>query len=344
MIRRSMKDLKKIKNFELIKTEEWPDYDLKVTLKPCFKCNHKCWFCLEYNNNTKTWTKQQCDDVLEKLKTIPKNKKKIFFYFYGGEPTMSEHWEYLNFKLIEFFKDRQLYIQTQTNLSIGKKRLEKFLIEVNNIKRDNHTINICSSYHINKQRVETFIEKMHICNKYKALGLCFFSTELPEKEKTLNELYKIVEAYPDKLKMRFTETEDLVNKNIKGYEKYIKDEYLIGNDNGKSLEFRYWLKYYPELKKYFEQGWNFKVNDRVYNFSEVSGYNIHKKFKYMKCDCGIKNMVIDHDLNVFHCNDDFYNKINITKLKDLNLTTYLNNAVRCLNNHCYDGLDHKKYR
>lgn len=334
----------KINSFELIKTDEWPDYDLKVTLKPCFKCNHKCWFCEEYNNNTKTWTKEQCDQVLDKLKDIPVNKKKIFFYFYGGEPTLSKYWEYLNYKLVELFKDRELFIQTQTNLSINKKRLENFLIEINKIKQNNHIIDICSSYHLNKQKVEDFIDKMHICKKYNALGFCFFSTELPKKEQTLKELYKIVNVYPDKLKMRFTETENLVNKNIKGYEDYLKDNYLLGDDNGKSLEFRYWLRYYPQLRKYFEQGWNFKVNDKVFNFSEVSGYNIHKRFKFMKCDCGIKNMVIDHNLNVYHCNDDFYNGINTIKLNELNLSTYLSKFMRCLNNHCYDGLDHKKYR
>lgn len=334
----------KINSFELIKTGEWPDYDLKVTLKPCFKCNHKCWFCEEYNNNTKTWTQNQCDLVLEKLKDIPVDKKKIFFYFYGGEPTLSKYWEYLNFKLIELFPDRQLYIQTQTNLSINKKRLENFLTKVNQIKQSNHKIDICSSYHLNKQKVEDFIEKMNICNRYNALGLCFFSTELPKKDQTLKELYKIVDVYPDKLKMRFTETENLANKNIKGYEDYLKDNYLLGEDNGKSLEFRYWLKYYPQLRKYFEQGWNFKVNNKVFNFSEVTGYNIHKRFKFMKCDCGIKNIVIDHNLNVYHCNDDFYNGINITKLSDLNLSTYLLKYMRCLNNHCYDGLDHNKYK
>jgi organic radical activating enzyme len=340
-----MKEFKeKINSFEIIKTNEWPEYDLKVTLKPCFRCNHKCWFCEEYNNNTKTWSKEQCDQVLEKIKDIPVSKKKIFFYFYGGEPTLSKHWEYLNFKLVEIFRDRELFIQTQTNLSINKKRLENFLIKINKIKELNHKIDICSSYHLNKQKVEDFIEKMHICKKYDSLGLCFFSTELPKKEQTLKELYKIANIFPDKLKMRFTETEDLVNKKIKGYEKYLNDNFLLGDDNGKSLEFRYWLKYYPELKKYFEKGWNFKVNNKVLNFSEVSGYNIHKKFKFMKCDCGIKNMVIDHDLNVYHCNDDFYNGINIIKLDKLNLTTYLNKIARCLNNHCYDGLDHKKYR
>jgi len=156
-------------------------------------------------------------------------------------------------------------------------------------------------------------------------------------------MQSIIETYPSKLKMRFTEICDLANRNIPEYAEYLKDDYLIGTDAGKSLEFRYWLKYYPELKQYFENGWNFKVNDEhTFNFSEVSAYNIHMKFKFMKCACGIKNMVIDHELNVYHCNDDFYNKRNVFKLLDIDIKTYLNRYVRCLNNACYDGLDHKK--
>ena len=333
----------KITSFEIISHPDWFDYDLKVTLKPTFKCNHRCWFCNEYDNATKSWTKEQCDQVLEKLKDIPKSKKRIFFYFYGGEPTLSKHWEYLNYRLVEIFHDRELFIQTQTNLSLNANRLEQFLQHVNLIKSDTHQIDICSSYHLNKQDVAEFVEKMHICNRYNSLGFCFFSTELLHKEQTLREMQSIIETYPSKLKMRFTEICDLANRNIPEYAEYLKDDYLIGTDAGKSLEFRYWLKYYPELKQYFENGWNFKVNDEhTFNFSEVSAYNIHMKFKFMKCACGIKNMVIDHELNVYHCNDDFYNKRNVFKLLDIDIKTYLNRYVRCLNNACYDGLDLKK--
>jgi len=332
----------KIKSFEIIQTDEWPEYDLKITLKPCFRCNHKCWFCEEYDNKTKTWTKDQCDQVLDKLKDIPKDKQKIFFYFYGGEPTLSKYWEYLNYKLVELFPERELFIQTQTNLSLNKNRLHKFLTKIQSIKKHKHTIDICSSYHLNKQKVNDFIDKMKICQKHNSLGLCFFSTELSKKQQTLSELTAISNIFPDKLKMRFTEIFNLSLKKTQGYEEYLNDEYLVGDDNGKSLEFRYWLKYYPELKKYFEQGWNFNVDGDTYNFSEVSGFDIHKKFKFMKCECGVKNMVIDHNLKVYHCNDDFYNNINIKDLQDLNLNTYFSKYVRCLNNACYDGLDHKK--
>lgn len=333
----------KIQTFELIPHAEWFSYDLKVTLKPSFKCNHKCWFCNEYDNATKTWTLEQCDAVLEKLKSIPPEKKRIFFYFYGGEPTLSKYWEYLNYKLVELFHDRELFIQTHTNFSLSPKRLSEFLKNISTLKKSNHTIDICNSYHLGKQNVNDYIEKMNICNNYGALGFCFFSTELPKKQQMLEEFFKIAEVYPDKLKIKFTEIHNLIHLNLAEYKEYLNDEYLVGEDNGKSLEFRYWLKYHPELKEYFEDGWYFKINDKMtLNYCEVKGYNIHKNFKFMKCACGTQNMVIDHDLKVYHCNDDFYNNRNITDLKELDMNTYFNKLVRCLNNACYDGLDHKK--
>lgn len=333
----------RVTSFEMISHSEWFDYDLKVTLKPTFKCNHQCWFCTEYDNSTKSWTKEQCDLVLEKLKDIPQSKKRIFFYFYGGEPTLSKYWEYLNYRLVEIFKDRELFIQTQTNLSLKAERLEQFLQHINTIKSDSHRIDVCSSYHLNKQDVHEFVEKMHICNRYDSLGFCFFSTELLHKQQTLRESNFIINAYPSKLKMRFTEIYNLEYLGIPEYAEYIKDPYLLGDDHGKSLEVRYWLKNHPEMKTYFEDGWNFKVNEKhVFNFSEVMGNNIHKKFKFMKCDCGTKNLVIDHDCNVYHCNDYFYSKIGITQIEDLDLTVYLNKPIRCVNHICCDGLDHNK--
>jgi len=332
-----------MKSFKQIKTEEWFEYDLKITIKPCFKCNHKCWFCSEYDNSTSVWTKDHCDLVIEKLATIPKNRKKIFIYFYGGEPTLSQHWEYLHERIIDILNDRTLYIQTQTNLSLSKKRLDSFLKNITETKQEHHTINICSSYHIDKQPVDEFIEKMGVCDEYDCLGLCFFSTEIPKHDQCIDEFNRLLDVYPNKIKLRFTETHNLANKNMPGYKHLLDDQFLVGDDNGKSLEYRYWLRLFPEWKTHFETGWNFDVDGKIYNFSDVSGNNIHMKFKYMKCDCGVKNIVIDHTLNVFHCNDDYYSDINKTPLSQLDIKTYISRPVRCLNNACYDGLDFHKY-
>ena len=67
--------------FKLIQTDQFPVYDLKITLKPCFRCNHNCWFCDEYNNSSSMWSKEDCDAVIDKLRDIPDTKQKLFFYF-----------------------------------------------------------------------------------------------------------------------------------------------------------------------------------------------------------------------------------------------------------------------
>ena len=90
------------------------------------------------------------------------------------------------YKIVKMFPDKELFLQTHTNLSLTKKRLKNFLEKISQIKSSNHTINICNSYHIDKQRVDQYIEKMDICNEYNSLGYCFFSTEIPKKEKMLH--------------------------------------------------------------------------------------------------------------------------------------------------------------
>ena len=329
-----------MKSFKLIKTQHYPEFDLKVTLKPCFRCNHNCWFCEEYDNASPVWTKDDCDFVIEKLKDIPKDKKKIFFYFYGGEPTLSKYWEYLNYKILEDFNDRELFIQTQTNLSIDKDRLKQFCKNV-----EGQPVDICSSYHMGKQKVKDFIEKMHICNEYGVLGLCFFSTEIPKEEQFIHEFNTIAAEFPNKLKVKFTEIDSLVDRrDIKGYEHLFDHKQLVGTDRGKSMEYRYFTTAYPELTDYFEEGWNFECDDEVKNYSTVKAENIHKQFKYWKCDCGTKHAVIDHTLTVYHCNDFCYKDTLPTKLDEIDFSEYFNKSQRCLVNACYDGLDHAKYK
>lgn len=332
----------KIKKFSLIKTSEFPEYDLKVTLKPSFRCNQNCWFCSEYDNKSKLWTKEECDYVLNKLENIPTSKQKIFFYFYGGEPTLNSNWEYLNTELIKLFPDRELFIQTQTNLSVKYERLEKFLLDINKIKSDKHTVDICSSYHIGKQNVYVFAQKMKLCEEYNACGECFFSTEIPKENQMMEELRYLISQFPEKVKMKFTVIPKLKQRNLPGYEKVLSDSNLVGNDEGQYIEFRYYTQKYPELLNYLEQSWNFNVDNEVLNYVDVKHRKLHENFKYMSCSCGQKSIVIDQNLNTFKCNDDCYNNINPIHISDVNLATQFTNRTICMNNECWDGLDFDK--
>lgn len=335
----------KIHSFKLIPTSSWPEYDVKITLKPSFKCNQMCWFCSEYDNNTRVWDESRCDLVLNKLAELPERYQNVFIYIYGGEPTLSKSWEYLQYSLVKLFSNRELYIQTQTNLSLNASRLDNFLLEINKIKQESHEVNICSSYHIGKQDVTEFIHKMSICEQHGSLGLCFFSTEIAKEEQMLHDWDKLIEKYPDHIKLKFTEIGDLLTRtDVEGYDHLLDDEYLVGDDAGMSLEYRYWVKKFPQWKQYSETGWNFDVDGHVLNYSEVKAKKINRKFKYMKCECGNKGAVIDHNLVVYHCNDDCYNDINGKKLTDVNFNEYFQRPVRCLNAECYDGLDFKKTR
>jgi organic radical activating enzyme len=330
----------KINKFELIQTNLYPEFDLKITLKPSYRCNQNCWFCEEYNNSSVDWSLDDCNNVLNKLKEIPKNKKKIFIYFYGGEPTLSQYWEYIQYKLVDIFSDKELFIQTQTNLSIDKERLEKFLIEINKLKQDHHKIDICSSYHLGKQTVEIFKEKMDSCHDHNALGLCFINTDFINEDKFINEFNYLKSFYNDKMKIRFTEIGE-GTRHKKEAKKYPE---LSNSNDIKSFEYNYFINKYKWVSDFLEEGFNFQVDNDVINFSEVSARNIHKKFRLMKCECGTKNIVIDHNLKVYHCNDDFNNGINILELVDVDFRNYLEKNNYCMNKSCFDGLEFTKWR
>jgi organic radical activating enzyme len=332
-----------MKNFSIIKSSNWPSYDLKITLKPCFRCNQQCWFCDEYDNTTPMWNSNDCMTVVSKLSSLPKKYKKIFIYFYGGEPTLSSNWEFLHELLFKHLSDRELFIQTQTNMSISYTRLEAFF-DLCKHKPDTHQIDICSSYHVGMQRVEKFIAKMKLCDKHKSLGLCFFSTEVGKERQMMNDFHAISQEYPKKIKMKFTVIPKLKTRGILEYEPLLKDVELAGEDDGQYLEYRYFTRKYPELLNYLEEEWSFDVDDKRMNYVDVKHHKIHERFKYMHCECGTKGVVIDHTLTVYHCNDDNYQNINPTKLNDVDFNSYLSRDVICLNRRCWDGLDFTKYK
>lgn len=332
-----------MKNFSIIKSNNWPVYDLKITLKPCFRCNQQCWFCNEYDNTTPMWSSSDCKAVINKLSNLPRKYKKIFIYFYGGEPTLTSNWEFLHELLFEHLSDRELFIQTQTNMSIKYDRLEAFF-NMCKYRPDAHQIDICSSYHIGMQKVETFIDKMRLCDKHESLGLCFFSTEVGKEEQMMRDFHAIAHEFPEKIKMKFTVIPKLKNQNFPEYESLLKDKELAGEDDGQYLEYRYFTRKYPEMLKYLEEEWTFDVDDKRMNYVDVKHRKIHEKFKYMHCECGTKGVVIDHTLTVYHCNDDNYQNINSTKLHEVDFNSYLSRDVVCLNRRCWDGLDFNKYR
>lgn len=331
-----------MKSFQIIKSETWPGYDVKITLKPCFRCNQQCWFCNEYDNNTKMWTLEDCDKVLNKLEQLPDRFANVFIYFYGGEPTLSKHWEYLHYRLFDILSNRKVFFQTQTNLSIKNTRLSKFLTACDKLKSESHTVDICNSYHVGKQDVKDYISNMKTCDEHDALGYCFFSTEIPKEDQVVREMREIIQHFPDKLKLKFTVIPKLKQKQLQGYEHVTSDPEMMSDDNGQYAEYRYFTSKYPFMLDHLEESWNFDVDGEILNYVDVKHRRLHEKFRLMSCECGRRGVVIDHNLKVYHCNDDNYNNINSTDLNDLDLTSYLSRNSICMNQACWDGLDFNK--
>lgn len=306
-----------IKNWELLDKQQYFPYDLKITLKPCYKCNQKCWFCKEYDNNSKQWNYDDCLLVLDKLKTLPERFKKIFIYFYGGEPTLNPNLEFIIQELYKNLGNRIAKIQIQTNLSISIDRLKNF-------KQPN--LEICSSYHIGKQDVSEFILKLRKLKELDILGYCFINTEYNKEKQFIQEFNLLAKEIPNHLKMRFTID---YTKNPVDYRDYF-----------------YFSKKYPYLMNYLEQEYKFKINSAIIGYDEAYNKKYHEQLYLTKCSCVAQNLVIDNNLNVYCCNDyakPEYN-INPINIKDLDFNLYFKDYVICRLKQCNDGLEFKKWR
>lgn len=307
----------------LFKTLEVKNYnnnpDLKITLKPTYKCNQMCSFCCEYDNTFPEWDRSTITRLIDKLKDTPDRFQKIFVYYYGGEPTLFKHLEELTEKLFEVYKDRDLFIQCQTNLSIDKNRLYNF--KYNNFE-------FCSSYHMNKQKVEDFIEKLNILKELNILGYCFMNTYLDQEQQFIKEFNALAQAIPDKLKMRFTVDNTNPGSKHMNYEKLIKT--------------------YPFLNNYLETQFTFLIDSKEVIYDKAYNEGLYKQCRFCKCEVGSKSLVINYDELCYHCDDEsnkFNNKeIKGLPLKDLDLNNFFVPYKICRVKQCHRGLEFKKWR
>lgn len=368
-------------------------FDFKIMLQCSYRCNHGCWFCNEWDNKTNLWSRDQCDLVIDKLRHVPTYKNKIYVLFYGGEPTLNEHWEYMHHRLVEIFTERELLIQTQTNLSIDSVRLNNFLTDINKEKQPHHVIDISSSYHIGKQPVEEFIEKMDILQPHVGFGSCMFGSELICKEQqTLHEFETLNNRYPGKVCYRHTVVNDpSVVFNKKGFERYkaVAAELGLNMSESQDIEYKYLKQNFPELvPRYHPFGYDIIPNTNImaptscwYNFNRVAilkqilgitgghkkfvssrydsvelaiddlyddavtfynkqGVHCGRKNKYTTCDCGVKGMVVSHDLKVYNCLDNCYKDIRGTTINSVDMTTWFNKNIICLSDMCVSTDSH----
>lgn len=303
-----------MKSFELNRDYN-RNFDLKITLKPTYKCNQMCSFCMEYNNSFESWDIETVDLLCKKLEELPEKFKNIFIYYYGGEPTLFKYLEYLTSNLFKTFKNRNVFIQCQTNGSISFERIKNF--NYNNFE-------FCTSYHLGKQDIHEFIDKLKLMRKMNILGYCFINTEMDKEEQFIKEFNILKEIIPDKLKMRFT---FYPNATIRDYD--------------------YFIKKYPFLNNFCEEQFEFNVDGEVIGYDEFYNKRMNT-FKNMKCRCSAMSVVINWDKSVFYCDDETRVLLNphnrkLLLLKDLDFNTFFRPFKICQEMWCHRGLDFSKY-
>jgi len=288
--------------FKHIKHPSYPDFQSKVTIIPSYKCNQMCSFCDEYDNKATDLSLDNFYNLFQHL-----NPNKLWAYFYGGEPTINKHWEEMNYAMGDFIKEG--WIQTQSNLSIKQGRLEKFCENY----KSSVPLEICSSYHLGKQDVKDFIEKALILKDYGMLGYIFVSSEISKEEQFIEEFSELNLYFSSKVKTRWTETLESTYK-----------------------ERQHFINKYPWLFNYQEPGFNFSIDNEFTTYDDVRTKELFKDFKLMKCECGSKNLVLDHSGNLYYCMHDF-------KEGFRPLTQVKREDTFCLHKACSDGLEFTKY-
>ena len=241
-------------------------YDIRIMLQCSYKCNHMCWFCDEWDNKTgNSWSIDECDIVLDKISNLPESYKNVYILFYGGEPTLCKHWEYMHFKIFEIFKDRNVLIQTQSNMSLNIDRLKSFTRLANHYIPDNIYFDVCGSYHIGKQTPERFIEKMNIVSDEALFGKISYAGEIINNlDQTLKEYDYISTNYIKNLIYLRTVAVEQYKINVS--KKYLD---VISSSNkyksaGPIVDFHYLYDNYREyVFEYIPFGWkNTKTNHR----------------------------------------------------------------------------------
>lgn len=231
-------------------------YDIRIMLQCSFKCNHMCWFCDEWDNKLgRSWTLQDCDAVVNKLKQLPEAYKNVYILFYGGEPTLCKHWEYLHFEIFKIFKNRNVLIQTQSNLSLSITRLKSFADRISKEKPENHHFDICGSYHLGKQHPDEFLEKIKIVSDVVWYGIISYSGEIIKKtDQTLTEFNYIKNSYNGEVYFRTLAVPERVRLNDSQYKIIIERNPRYKNVKD-AIDFCYLYDNYPEYaQKYLPFG------------------------------------------------------------------------------------------
>ena len=211
--------------------------------------------------------------------------------------------------------------------------MKNFLDKVCDYKPDHNVIDIHGSYHLGKQHVDDYIEKMLILQQYVGFGAVSMSAELINKTtETIVEYRDLVNALPTgKVFFRNTIVNDpksiftngdagrgrlLPPGEFERYKQLIDEdpEYYIGKDEGSAIEYRYMMRHHPELAHmYLPFGFicppsDFISNNRWRNLYVTKTYNVmigltHASRKYYKKTEKLKDILPDlykHTLDVYH--------------------------------------------
>jgi organic radical activating enzyme len=282
-------------------------YDIRIMLQCSYKCNHMCWFCDEWDNKEgRSWSLDDCDLVVEKLEQLPEQYKNIYILMYGGEPTLCKHWEYLHFEIYKALKGRNVLIQTQSNMSINHNRLKSFTDNLTHQLQDNHSFDICGSYHLNKQQPQEFIDKMFTISEVALYGGVSYSGEIIKNtEQSISEYEYIQKNYKDD--RIFFRTLAVNNRDVLSSKRY--RDVIASNSTYKSagpvIDFHYM---YDNYRDYIQEYLPFGYNLPIINKKQTIWDNIYLSLTYKNMASTLRSFKHNRSLNLYQYLDENYIK------------------------------------
>jgi len=227
-------------------------------------CNYACDYCDLHGKDVST----NHDKVVEFINYVGSHKN-VKLTLFGGEPSLHPD-------IINVLKNLNVKVEMYTNLS---RRLD-FYKEVILVKPD---IELETSFHPSREKFDTFYEKV----KY-----------LADKLYKLEVVYMLDTAYPtyredyEKIKkLRSDRVSTIIAKVEHSGQKSLSEEdecWYMGEQEGKDLTITY------------EQDGLVQSTETISNYLFANRLN---QFKYFLCGCGVHNIFIAYDGEVYPCLD-----------------------------------------
>lgn len=269
------------------------EYEMQISLRITEKCNIACEYCL-----WREGTVYSLEDIITSIDRlydffVEAGKKRILWYFHGGEPTTHPDLLYI----LDYLREKAeetgviIYIEFQTNLVCSLPRLKEILERIDGLNISLHLKELMKSktiYAFERNydyliEIGYPIENLDIMLEYNIKNMYRYLRKVLKFLKYEKiKISEMVYAYID-----FEENDERYNTQIR--------------DREYALYEKLYKKHNKSEQQYLIDGKLYQTNDMFLEKLNCKG---------MLCIAGVKHLIVNGDGNVFVCNTNMTNYIN----------------------------------